>query len=140
MQLLHKAGGRVPKPLAISGHALVMEFIGDADGPAPKLRHCALSPTEARTMHTQLMDEITLWLANDRIHGDLSPFNVLVDAGRPVVIDFPQAVNPWDNPDSPYLLERDIHNISAHFGAYGISVDASRLARDLWRKFQYGAL
>ena len=104
MQLLHRAGARVPQPVAQSGHALLMEYLGDADGPAPKLKHVTLSREEAGTVYGILMDEIALWLANDRIHGDLSPFNILYWNGQPVLIDFPQAVNPWDNPDAQFLL------------------------------------
>jgi RIO kinase 1 len=140
MQVLHRAGARVPAPLAMSGHAMLMEFLGDADGPAPKLKHVTLSPGEARAMYEGLMDEITLWLANDRIHGDLSPFNVLYWQGQATVIDFPQAVNPWDNPDSLFLLERDIRNLATYFQAYGVVADPTRMAQDLWYRFMRGTL
>ncbi|MBA3377603.1 MAG: hypothetical protein H0T93_01845, partial [Chloroflexia bacterium] len=49
MQLLHRAGARVPQPVAQSGHALLMEYLGDADGPAPKLKHVTLSREEVGT-------------------------------------------------------------------------------------------
>ena len=140
MQALHQAGAKVPTPLAMSGHALLMEYLGDADGPAPKLKHVTLTPDEARVVFDELIDEIGLWLANDRIHGELSPFNVLYWDGNPVVIDFPQAVNPWDNPDSLFLLERDIRNIATHFAPYGIAADPERIARDLWERFMRGTL
>lgn len=140
MQALHQAGARVPQPIAMSGPAMLMEFLGDADGPAPKLKHVTLSRAEARTVYQILMDEIALWLANDRIHGDLSPFNVLYWNERPIVIDFPQAVNPWDNPDSRFLLERDIRNVVTYFQAYGVAADPERIARDLWLRFMRGTL
>ena len=140
MQALHRAGARVPEPFAMSGHALLMEYLGDADGPAPKLKHVSLSAAEARTVYEGLIDEIGVWLAHDRIHGDLSPFNVLYWKGQAIVIDFPQAVNPWDNPDSRFLLERDIRNVTTHFAAYGIVADPARIARDLWERFMRGTL
>jgi len=140
MQALHRAGARVPQPFAQFGHALLMEFLGDAGGPAPKLKHVTLSGDEARAVYEGLMAEIALWLANDRIHGDLSPFNVLYWGGKATVIDFPQAVNPWDNPDSLFLLERDIRNVSTYFEPYGIVTDPVRIARDLWERFMRGTL
>ncbi len=140
MQALHRAGARVPQPIAQSEHALLMEYLGDADGPAPKLKHVTLSREEAGTGYGILMDEIALWLANDRIHGDLSPFNILYWNGQPVLIDFPQAVNPWDNPDAQFLLERDLRNLTSHFVPYGIAADPGRIARDLWRRWQQGTL
>lgn len=140
MQALHRAGASVPEPLALSGHALVMTYIGDADGPAPKLKHVSLPPDQARQVWEGLLDEIALWLAHDRIHGDLSPFNILWWEERAVVIDFPQAVSPWDNPDARFLLERDIRNVATWFAPYGIVADPARIADDLWRKFMWGTL
>ena len=140
MQALHRAGARVPQPVAQSGHALLMEYLGDADGPAPKLKHVTLSREEAGTVYGILMDEIALWLANDRIHGDLSPFNILYWNGQPVLIDFPQAVNPWDNPDAQFLLERDIRNVVTYFREHGVTADPARITDDLWRRWQHGTL
>lgn len=140
MQVLHQAGARVPEPLTMSGHAMLMEFIGDADGPAPKLKHVQLPVDAARRVVATLVDELTLWLASDRIHGDLSPFNVLYWNDAPVTIDFPQAVNPWDNPDARFLLERDVRNIAAWAGAYGVPLDPERITHDLWDGFVRGTL
>lgn len=140
MQVLHEAGAMVPRPLAMHGQAMLMEYLGDADGPAPKLKQTRFSPHEARELHATLLDQIELWLANDRIHGDLSPFNILMWRGRPVVIDFPQAVNPWENPNSLMLLERDIRNVSEFFEAFGVRANASRLAEEMWFRFMRGEL
>ncbi|HYI24407.1 MAG TPA: RIO1 family regulatory kinase/ATPase [Thermomicrobiales bacterium] len=140
MQILHRAGARVPQPLTMSGHAMLMEFIGDAEGPAPKLKHVELSAAEARQVADILVDEIALWLANDRIHGDLSSFNVLYWDDAPAIIDFPQAVSPWDNPDARFLLERDVRNIATWAGAYGIRLDHERITHHLWDGFVRGTL
>lgn len=138
MQVLYEAGARVPRPYAMSGHALVMEFLGDEEGPAPKLKHTHLERPEAVRLHTALLDEIRLWLANDRIHGDLSPFNILYWNGEAVVIDFPQAINPHDNPAALMLLERDVRTVCDHFAGYGIASDPERITRDFWQEFQWG--
>lgn len=140
LQVLHEAGAHVPRPLTMSGQALIMEYLGDAHGPAPKLKHTTLAPPSARAMFDDLIDQISLWLANERIHGDLSPFNILVWNDRAVIIDVPQAVNPYDNPDSEMLLTRDVANVVTHFASCGVVADADRIARDLWSQFQRGSL
>lgn len=140
MQVMHQAGALVPEPFAMSGQAMLMTYFGDAEGPAPKLKHVEFDRIEAQRVFGILIDQITLWLSCERIHGDLSPFNVLYWNGQPVVIDFPQAVNPFENPDSRFLLERDIRNMARFFAPYGISVDEGQLATRLWDHFQRGTL
>jgi RIO kinase 1 len=140
LQLLHAAGAHVPQPFAMSGHAMLMAYVGDGNGPAPKLKHVSLTRQRAVELFTGLIDEIALWLACERIHGDLSPFNILYWNEQATVIDFPQAVNPRENPDSLYLLERDIRNVVTYFEAYGVAADPERIARDLWLRFMRGTL
>ncbi len=138
LQVLHEAGAAVPRPFAIAGQAVLMEYFGDEDGPAPKLKHVALDRRQAVEVFTSLMDQIALWLSCERIHGDLSPFNILWWKERAVVIDFPQAVNPYENPDSLLLMERDIRNLVTFFAPYGVAADPERITRDLWNRFQRG--
>lgn len=140
LQVLHQAGAQVPEPFTMSGHAMLMEYLGDADGPAPQLKHVALERQQAVEMFTGLMREIELWLTCDRIHGDLSPFNILYWQDRATVIDFPQAVNPHENPDSLLLLERDIRNVATYFQPFGVAADPARIAQDLWYRFMRGTL
>src|SRR5690606_12732190 len=56
MQVLHEAGAHVPKPLAMDGHGMLMEYLGDEDGPAPKLKHASLTRREAVDIHADLMN------------------------------------------------------------------------------------
>ena len=74
-------------------------------------------------------------LANDRIHGDLSPHNILYDDGAIRIIDFPQAIDPRFNGDALSLLERDVANICRFGSRYGIAADAFRITRELWGRF-----
>lgn len=128
LRTLHAAGADVPRPLAQSSGAILMEFIGDADEPAPNLKSADLTRVQAEAACERLLDNIQLWLAYDIIHGDLSPFNVLYFDDRPVVIDFPQAVDPRFNGNAFTLLHRDIENLTRHFARYGIQHDAFALA------------
>ncbi len=137
---LHAAGAAVPQPFARSGKAVLMEYVGDHAQPAPLLQHSTLTPAEARRLCEQLLHNVALWLACDRVHGDLSAFNVLYWEGRIKVIDFPQAVNPRENPSSFSLLVRDIENIGQYFGRSGVHVDALEWTTSLWERYLAGEL
>jgi RIO kinase 1 len=135
LRVLHRAGSRVPKPLARSAGAIAMEWIGDADAPAPQLKSVDLSPELAAVLFEQLLDEIALWLACNVVHGDLSAYNLLVRSGHLVAIDFPQACDPRFNLNAPSLLARDIENCCRYFARWGVEADASAIANDLWERF-----
>jgi RIO kinase 1 len=133
--LLHGAGADVPRPLASAGSAMLMEYLGDSDGPAPHLHSITFDPGEARYHFERLLRNITLWLYHDRIHGDLSGYNVLYWNDRATVIDFPQAIDPQANPAAFELLERDLTNIHSVFADYGVVADPTRIAQSLWARY-----
>lgn len=137
-QLLHAAGADVPRPLAQSGNAVLMEYIGDDDGPAPLLYAVRLSPEEARPLFARLLHNIELWLSRDRIHGDLSPYNILYRPGATVIIDFAQALDPRHNPAVYPLFARDVERVCRYFARYGIDDDPGALASAIWRRQQGG--
>src|ERR1700738_2408339 len=47
LKLLHAAGADVPRPIAHSSGAMLLEFIGDADGAAPVLKNVDLARAAA---------------------------------------------------------------------------------------------
>jgi RIO kinase 1 len=129
---LYAAGARVPRPLAQDGNALLMEYVGDGDGPAPTLREATLAPDAAPALFRGVLDDLALWLACGRVHADLSAFNLLYWAGRVVAIDFPQAVDAEANPHAFDFLRRDVGNVCRHFARYGIQADPEEIAWRLW--------
>ena len=135
LRMLWEAGADVPEPLAESGPALLMEYVGDSDAPASMLRNVSLSPEEVRSLFDVLMRNVELWLACDIVHADLSAYNVLYWKGAVKVIDFPQAVDPRLNMSAFSLLSRDIDNLCRYFAQYGMEVRPSRLAGELWTRF-----
>ena len=135
LTLLHQAGADVPAPIAQRDAITFMEYVGDEDAPAPLLAHCQLEPGEAERMLARLLWNVELMLACDRVHGDLSAFNVLYDGGRLTVIDFPQAVDARFNHAALDLLERDIDRLCSFFSRWGVAADAHRISRDLWGRF-----
>lgn len=136
LQTLHAAGADVPRPIAHVGNAILMEYFGDVNEPAPTLNGVDLAPAEAGPMLERLLWHVELMLVNNRIHGDLSAYNVLYWQGKAVVIDFPQAVVALNNRSAPQLLLRDIQRLSQYFTRYGAGVEARKLAADLWNRFE----
>lgn len=132
---LYDAGADVPAPVAQSGPALLMEYLGDEEASAPLLKHVSLAREEARRLFDVVMRNIELFLACDYVHADLSPFNILCWRGEVRIIDFPQAVDPFDNPSARALLARDVGNVCRHFARYAVDADAGQLADDLWTRF-----
>lgn len=109
---LREAGVRVPAPYNFMDGVLVMELVTDEDGrPAPRLGDLALSPEETREIHDHVLQEVVRMLCAGVVHGDLSDFNILMGADGPVIIDFPQSVDPSSNGNARALLMRDVENL-----------------------------
>lgn len=133
--LLHGAGCAVPRPVAQSSTAVLMEYLGDDDEPAPLLAHSRLARDEAPRVWEEVLRNIELMLGCDRVHGDLSPFNVLYWRGAPTIIDFPQAVDARFNQNALPLLERDLERIAEFVARCGFDADARAASRSLWARF-----
>jgi RIO kinase 1 len=138
--LLHEAGSEVPRPFARSASALLMEFVGDGGGAAPMLSTIHLDRTEAERILRALLRNVALWLRHHVVHGDLSPYNILLRGERPTIIDFPQAVDARMNPNARALLDRDLENLCTYFARQGVRTDPRRLARELWGMYRAGRL
>jgi RIO kinase 1 len=140
LRMLYEAGADVPQVFAHSNGAILMEYFGDEDAAAPMLNRAALPRENADRLLRGIIDNVALWLRNDLVHGDLSPYNLLCWDGRIVAIDFPQAVDARFNPNARSLLARDLENVCAHFTKYGIRADATRIANALWTNYKAGRL
>ena len=133
-RLLHAHGADVPRPFAQVGNAVLMEYIGAAGEPAPRLSDVELEQEEAEPLFECILRNIELALRHGRIHGDLSAYNVLYWQGAVTVIDFAQAVDPYHNSDVFSLLARDVERTCQYFARYGLKRDAHGLARKLWTR------
>jgi RIO kinase 1 len=132
LRALHEAGLSVPRPIAATEDAILMSYVGDERESAPQLHRYRPDPHEARGLLDQLLGQIERFLYRNVIHGDLSPYNVLVWGGRVTVIDLPQAVDPRKNRHAEDLLERDVRRICDHFERLGVRSNPGRLTHDLW--------
>jgi RIO kinase 1 len=134
------AGADVPEPYAISPDALLMEYVQRGDQPAPLLYSVDLGTGEARELFDTLLRNVELFLRCNRIHGDLSGYNVLYTDDGICIIDLPQAVEARTHPDSRKLLERDVRNLCRGFERFGVRSDPARIAGRIWSRFLHGRL
>ena len=111
---LHKLGVRVPIPIAEYDDGVLMEYIGTMDGAAPRLIDCRLDEMELKATAEKLYHDIEIMLAEDIVHGDLSPYNILY-SGEPVIIDVPQAMDLRTTPVAHSMMQRDLTNLDRYF-------------------------
>ena len=133
---LWSKGLPVPYPVQLSETEMLMEFIGDADGAAAPRLAQARPPVDVLPALFEQLREAMLTLAElGWAHGDLSPYNVLLDgqgaSAQLVLIDWPQVVDIIGNPHGPEFLERDARTMCAWFARRGFEVDHGMLFGDL---------
>lgn len=138
---LRAAGVRVPEPYDFVEGVLVMELIHDGSGgPAPRLVDVQLERREAEELHSHLIRETQRMLCAGVVHGDLSDFNVLIGQDGPVIIDFPQAVDPANNRNAKKLLLRDVKNLTLFLGRFAPSLRKTRFGPEMWALYEQGEL
>jgi RIO kinase 1 len=115
----------VPYPVQLIGTELLLEFIGDPDGDtaAPRLAQLRPAGRQLHRLWDQLLDALVVLARAGLAHGDLSPYNLLVDGERLVLIDLPQVVDVVANPQGREFLARDVQVVSQWFVARGLPAD-----------------
>ncbi len=137
---LHAAGVPVPEPIAFTGDAMLLSYIGDEGGPAPQLRQLRPDRQEADELWNQVLRAVESMLLANVVHADLSPYNILAWEENLTLIDFPQAVDPRFNPNAFELLERDLRNVGGWFAKHGVDNDPGELAQNLWTAWEFADL
>ena len=113
LRIARDSGVSAPEPYMANGSILAMEFIGGSDGrPAPRLRDVELDDPEG--FLGMVLGQARRLYKGNLVHADLSEYNILVHRGRPVFIDFGQAV-VLRHPNSHEFLRRDIGNVTGYF-------------------------
>ncbi|WP_461518017.1 PA4780 family RIO1-like protein kinase [Porticoccus sp.] len=135
------AGVRVPTAYGCFDGVLLMELVTDKSGDAaPRLNDVTMSAEQALEDHATMMNYVVRMLCVGLVHGDLSEFNVLVDAYGPVIIDLPQAVDAAANNNAQAMLTRDVDNMTTYYGQYAPELLSTRYAQEIWSLFEQGEL
>jgi len=137
LHTLHAAGVRVPKPVMFYEGVLLMEVVVDGEGrPAPRLIDARVPREHAAALYADLRGQMVRMLHCDLVHGDLSPYNVLLGCNGPVVIDFPQVVGAAHNSQAEAFFQRDLQNLRRFFTAHDPALHASAGdGREIWRAY-----
>jgi RIO kinase 1 len=128
---LWSLGVPVPYPVQVDGSEVLMEFIGHDRVAAPRLAQLRGDADQLADYYAQIANAMRALAANGQAHGDLSPYNLLVDEGRVVLIDLPQVVDVVSNPNGMEYLSRDCRNICTWFTARGYPCDPEELFGEL---------
>ncbi len=138
---LAAAGVRVPQPYNFVEGVLLMELVTDGHGnAAPRLNDLELSHEQALEYHALLIKEVVRMLCAGLVHGDLSEYNILIDADGPVIIDLPQAVDAAANNNASRMLERDVDNLADYFGRFAPELLSTQYGKEIWKLFESGEL
>jgi RIO kinase 1 len=131
MQHAWDAGVSVPYPVGARGDGMLMQFLGDAEGAAPRLVEARLSAAEIHYVATELIENLALLVGAGFVHADLSAFNLLWWEEQLWLIDFPQAVDVTTNPHAFEYLHRDLANIGGWFARHGEAFAVDELFAEL---------
>jgi RIO kinase 1 len=138
---LQAAGVSVPEPFDFVDGVLVMELVKGWDGgPAPRLVDVEFTREQANALMQVLLQETVKMLHAGVVHGDLSDFNVLITPEKPVIIDFPQWVDPAHNRNARKLLIRDVENLTQFLARFDPSLNRFRFGPELWELYEGGKL
>jgi RIO kinase 1 len=122
---------RVPTPYTVLHNILIMEFIGDDEGAAPKLKD--KKPENIEEFFKEVIEQMRKLYKTGLIHADLSGFNILNFNEKPVFIDMSQATT-LDNPHAREYLKRDVHNICVLFKKWGVKADEEKVLKKITLK------
>lgn len=136
---MHEAGIPCPRPtvgpgaddISAAGRVVLMEFVGDDEGAAPRLADVKLSEDQAKSAWEQSLTIMTDLLKLGKIHGDYSTYNLLWWQDKVIVIDFPQMVDLKENPQALNILRRDVESLCKSFKSHGIDEEPGLVFLDV---------
>ena len=123
-----KAKVNVPKTITFSNNVLVLEFIGEKNNNAPKLKDKI--PKNEKQFFDEIIKSIKKLYRAGMVHADLSAFNILNLKEKPVLIDFSQSTT-LEHPEAMDFLERDVKIICNFFGKLGLKIDEEKIIKSI---------
>jgi RIO kinase 2 len=132
LRILYNIGGKVPQPIALNRHVIVMsQMTGDLLLQISELEH-------PQNVLEQILQQVQLaYQKAELVHGDLSEYNIFVDENEQVTIfDWPQW-QPLSHPNSMWLLKRDLSQILIFFKRrFSILYDVNEILKRVTAKTQ----
>ena len=126
---LERWGLNVPKPIAVLKNVLVMEYLGTATAPSPRLRDVQI--LDPKPVYEELLEFLAVaWQKANMVHGDFSPYNIMWHDSGPVVIDVGQAV-VQSHPKSQEFLVRDVTRLVEWGNKNGLDVELAEAMYDV---------
>jgi len=119
---------RVPTPYTTLYNILIMEYIGDDDGPAAKLKD--KKPEQPEKFFEETIEQMRRLHKAGLVHADLSGFNILNHNEKPVFIDMSQTTT-FENPNAEEYFKRDIRNICNLFRKFGINAEEEKVRKKI---------
>jgi RIO kinase 1 len=143
----YRGGARVPRPVRRVENMFSMQYLGGAEGPAPRLVDTDID--EPQEFRDELLRSVAKLADAGVVHSDLSPFNILVYEGQPWAIDLGQCyrvdrlgMSPWIRlTEAKTALERGLKTFDRYFRRYGLRVEVDREAETIVRRLdRFGVL
>jgi len=119
---MKSSGMLVPQPIAVKGHVLVMEFLGNHMVASKTLKEAEVHSLEDWENIYISVIEVLRKMYHDckLVHADFSEYNLLMHDGKVYVIDVSQAVE-HDHPMALEFLRRDCGNVNLFFTSKGVA-------------------
>ncbi|AAL62948.1 serine/threonine-protein kinase RIO2 [Pyrobaculum aerophilum] len=120
LQRVFEGGGLVPEPLTYNRHVVVMGYVEGVE-------LYRLSQGDFKKIADDVILTLGVALRLGIVHGDLSPYNIIV-GNRSYVIDWPQWV-PLGYNNYELHLQRDLNNIAKFFKRYQVEIPVDELLK-----------
>lgn len=126
-----EANVSVPTPFTFSNNVLVLEFIGDGNIIAPKLKDEL--PKKPKYFLEKIIANMKRLHNAKLVHADLSAFNILNYNEKPVFIDFSQCTTLESSRAKEYI-DRDVRNICTFFRKIGVNAEEDKVKKEITGK------
>lgn len=123
-----EANVAVPLPLTFKNNVLVLEFIGNENENAPKLKD--KPPKDPKEFLKKVIENMRKMHHAGLVHADLSAFNILNFNEKPVFIDFSQCTTS-KNVNYAKFLDRDVTNIINFFKKLGLDINKEKIMKKI---------
>jgi len=129
LRMAWKGGAPVPAPARRIENMFSMRYLGDDDGPAPRLHDVRLEDPD--TALSEILRGVEAMAVAGVVHADLSAFNILVHGGAIWFIDFSGAVRVDRLGTAPWVrltraaesVRNGLMALQVYFRRYGVRID-----------------